>query len=413
MFKSNTLLKLSNFVDNLITFAKLQQIGAYKTLANITGSTANLSEVNIGYTPNGAVTLSGDVTYAKSDFAGRTHLLLSATGSTRTFTVSNTGFTTGDFICLLIDQNSAQFVSVTIGTRSITNNRGNIINGLFDGTNWYVWSGGGVFNTISSALTSTSFGHSPRLGNGSTGFGNNVNVSGINSNAFGRSLAVSGNSSCGFGISTVVSAELSNAFGNSSSITGVNSNVIGSSGIANASDSNVVGYRANINSFARSNSFGSYTYNRRYGSTRFHLGTTTSETDATNPSLNGEKISWSGTTANSTITEIFLRGVSSNRCVLQAKNVLSFRGQCVAFRSDYTGSARWSIEGLIKRNSGNNTTLVGVTATLTHSDGTGDTLVLTIDEDDTNESLRVRVTGNASETWTWGVELELLDLRIA
>jgi hypothetical protein len=82
MFKSNTLLKLSNFVDNLITFAKIQQKGAYKTLANITGSTANLSEVNIGYTPQGAVTLSGDVTYAKADFAGRTHLLLSTNDTT-------------------------------------------------------------------------------------------------------------------------------------------------------------------------------------------------------------------------------------------------------------------------------------------------------------------------------------------
>lgn len=43
----------------------------------------------------------------------------------------------------------------------------------------------------------------------------------------------------------------------------------------------------------------------------------------------------------------------------------------------------------------------------------GLTLALTIDADDTNESLRVQVTGNASETWTWLVELELLDLRIS
>jgi hypothetical protein len=118
-------------------------------------------------------------------------------------------------------------------------------------------------------------------------------------------------------------------------------------------------------------------------------------------------------TSNNSITELFLRDTPSNRCVLQAKNVLSFRGQAVAYRSTYAGSARWSIEGLIKRDGSNNTTLVGVTATLTHSDGTGNTLVLTITADDTNEALRVQVTGNASETWTWGVELELLDLRIS
>jgi len=427
MFKLKTLvLDIANFANNLVTLAKIQQIGAYKTLANITGSTANISEVNIGYTPNGAVTLSGDVTYAKSDFAGRTHLLLSATGSTRTFTVG-TGFTAGDLICLLIDQNSAQNVSVTIGTRSITNNRGNIINGLYDGTNWHVWSGGGVFNTSSSTFTKTSFGGSINAGgSNTTAFGNNVNASGndssvfgfsasgtgLNASSYGRSSSAIGDSSA-FGAYSSASGDNSSAFGISSTASATGANSFGSNAVANAISSLSLGRRANANSFAWHSAIGNFVYARRYGSTRLHLGTTTSSSDATNPSLNKEWCAWRGTTANNTITEIFLRGVSSNRCVLQAKNVLSFKGQCVAFRDNYTGSARWSIEGLIKRNNGNNTTLVGVTATLTHSDGTGDTLVLTITADDTNEALKVEVTGNASETWTWGVELELLDLRIA
>jgi hypothetical protein len=385
MFKLKTLvLDIANFANNLVTFAKIQQIGAYKTLANITGSTANLSEVNIGYTPNGAVTLSGNVTYTKADFAGRTHLLLSTnSGTVRTFTVSNTGFVAGDFICLLIDQNSSGNVSVAIDTSSFSNNRGNIIQAVYNGTSWTIWTGGGVGSAL-LGNTRTSFGFGAEvIGISSTGYGFSVNTTDDDASAYGRN-SIAGN--------------IASAYGRSS-----NASQYGFSGGAYASSNN----------FVRHNSIGTYARGRRYGATRIHLGNTTSTSDATNPSLNGEKIAWQGTTTNATITEIFLRGVSSNRCVLQANNVLSFRGQCVAYRSNYTGSARWSIEGLIKRNNGNNTTFVGVTATLTHSDGTGNTLVLTIDADDTNEALRVQVTGNASETWTWGVELELLDLRIA
>lgn len=421
MFKLKTLvLDIANFANNLVTFAKIQQIGAYKTLANITGSTANISEVNIGYTPNGAVTLSGNVTYAKSDFAGRTHLLLSATGSTRTFIVSNTGFTAGDFICLLIDQNSSASVSVVIGSmaspRTISTNRGNIINALFDGTNWHVWSGGGVFNTSNSSYNSLAFGLASRV------FG-----SGYNATVFGTG-AVMNDSSSGIAIgfnavinsadgtvliapATTTTSSASTGVGSSLSLSGGNVTAMGNGASADAIQSSSFGKESRNNGFGYHNSFGAFILGRRFGATRFRYDITTSA--GTNPSLNGEKIAFSGTTANDTITELFLRGVSSNRCVLQAKNDIKFRGQATAFRSDYSGSAGWDITGIIKRDGSNNTTLVGVTATLTHSDGTGGTLVLTIDADDTNESLRVRVTGNASETWTWGVELELLDLRIA
>jgi hypothetical protein len=416
--------------NNVVDLNQIQQIGAYKTLANITGSTANISEVNIGYTPNGAVTLSGDVTYEKSDFAGRTHLLLSTNSSTtRRITISNNGFTDGDFICLLINQNSSGDVSVTIGTRAINSNRGNIINALFDGTNWHVWSGGGVFNTSSSIFTKISLGFGARIGEeNSTATGYLAQaINATNTTATGANSVASAGSATATGANTTASGTSSTAEGNSATASGASSTQVGASGSAsalnatglgvlttiNAENATGLGFRANVNNFIRQVALGAYTYGRRYGAIRSHLGVSTSSTDATNPSLNKEWCAWSGTTTNDTITEIFLRGVSSNRCVLQAKNTLKFRGQAVAFRSDYSGTAGWDITGLIKRDASNVTTLVGVTATLTHSDGTGGTLVLTIDADDTNESLRVRVTGNASETWTWGVELELLDLRIA
>jgi hypothetical protein len=389
---------------------------------------ANINSTSLRNNLVQSLTMSGNLTWAKADFKGKFTVLISATGATRTLTISNTGFVAGDFICLLIDQNSAQSIDLVIGARSILGNRGNIINAIFNGINWNVWGGGGVFNTSSSDYA-----------NASTGLA--VRASGGNSTAFGYASSATGFSSTSYGYASTANASQSTANGTGANATNTQATANGAGSLANGLHSTAngafsggnatgstangrsalaygaetlaEGYNAQTNSFVRSNAIGAYAFGRRYGSTRLHLGTTTSTTDATNPSQNKEWATWNRVTTNDTITEIFLRGVASNRCVLQAKNVLKFRGQCTAFRSDYSGSAGWDITGLIKRDGSNVTTLIGVTATLTHSDGTGGTLVLTITADDTNEALKVEVTGNASETWTWLVELELLDLRIA
>jgi hypothetical protein len=332
--------------------------------------------------------MSGNLTWAKADFKGKFTVFISTNNATtRVLTISDTGFVAGDFICLLINQNSSGSVSVTIGTRSIAVNRGNIINAIYDGTNWNLWSGGGVWNTSTSNRNKLSFGFRTTTGTSD----NQLAIGDTASTLLTETICI--------GISSSVSGDYSSSVGNNNILSGR-----GSSAFANYNRDN---------DFQFSTLLGLSAIARRYGSMRHKYDNNITQTDSSNPSSNGEKIAFIGTTANATITEIFLRGVSPNICVLQAKNVIAFKGQAVAFRSDYTGSARWSIEGLIKRNSANVTTLIGVTATRTHSDGTGGTLVLTIDANDTNESLRVQVTGNASETWTWLVELELLDLRIA
>ena len=362
---------------------------------------ANINSTSLRNNLVQSLTMSGNLTWAKADFKGKFTVFISTNNTTtRVLTISNTDFVAGDFLCLLINQNSSGDVSVTIGTRSLSNNRGNIINAIYDGTNWNVWSGGGVFNTSAVDFDRTSFGLRAK-------------ASGNTSSAFGFNSTASGSDASSFGFNTTASASSSIAIGSQATASASNSSAFGAISTANSAESIALGRSSTTNTFVRSNAFGAYTVNRHYGSTRLYLGTAFSATDATNPSQNKEWSTWNGTTANDTITEIFLRGVSSNRCVLQAKNVISFKGQAVAFLSNYTGSARWDIEGLIKRDNANVTTLIGVTTTLTHSDGTGNTLVLTITADDTNEALKVEVTGNASETWTWLVELELLDLRIA
>ena len=348
---------------------------------------ANINSTSLRNNLVQSLTMSGNLTWAKADFKGKFTVFISATGSTRTLTISNTGFVAGDFLCLLIDQNSSTAVSITIGTRSIATNKGNIINAIFDGTNWNVWSGGGVWNTSTSNRNKLSFGFRTSTGTSDKQL------------AIGDTATTLLTESICIGISSSVSGDYSSSLGNGSILSGR-----GSSAFANYNRDN---------DFQFSTLLGLSAIARRYGSMRYKYDNNITQTDSSNPSSNGEKIAFIGSTTNATITEIFLRGVASNRCVLQAKNAISFKGQAVAFKSDYTGSARWDIEGLIKRDNANVTTLIGVTTTLTHSDGTGNTLVLTITADDTNEALKVEVTGNASETWTWLVELELLDLRIA
>jgi hypothetical protein len=355
---------------------------------------ANINSTSLRNNLVQSLTMSGNLTWAKADFKGKFTVFISTnSATTRTLTISNTGFVAGDPICLLINQNSPGYVTVVIGGRTFSNNCGNIIQGIFDGTNWHVWSGGGVFNTANTTFTNTAFGLGARIKDAS----NNSNQTAFGNNAD----ATAGNDCTAYGYNSVNGSN------------GGRRSSFGSNSTANADDSLSMGVKTDANSYINTNNIGNYTVARRVGATRLKLNNNASTGDSSNPSLNKEWCVWQGTSTNSTITEIFLRGVSSNRCVLQAKNTLKFRGQACAFRSDYSGTAGWDITGIIKRDGSNNTTLVGVTATLTHSDGTGNTLVLTITADDTNEALKVQVTGNASETWTWGVELELLDLRIA
>lgn len=350
---------------------------------------ANINSTSLRNNLVQSLTMSGNLTWAKADFKGKFTVFLSATGSTRTLTISNTGFVAGDFICLLIDQNSSTAVSITIGTRSIATNKGNIINAIFDGTNWNVWSGGSVFNTSNADFGRASIGLRCLAGDGV-----DANVVSV-----GYNVNNTGDTSIGLGSDIT--------------ITGARSLVTGSSSSSSANQTTELGVWTNDNGFANTTNIGVGTLARRYGGIRQFLNNAGGQTDSSNPSGSLEICSWRGVTTNNTITEIFLRGVASNRCVLQAKNVIAFKGQAVAFKSDYTGSAVFSIEGMIKRDGANNTTLVGHTKTKSHSDGTGNTVDLTISADDTNESLRIQVTGNASENWTWLVELELLDLRIA
>ena len=164
---------------------------------------ANINSTSLRNNLVQSLTMSGNLTWAKADFKGKfTVFITTNSATTRVLTISNTDFVAGDFLCLLINQNSSGDVSVTIGTRSIADNRGNIINAIFDGTNWNVWSGGGVFNTSSSTFTSTSFGLRNKAGSEASSYGTISTAMGLNASAFGYAVESSG--TLGAGMATLL-----------------------------------------------------------------------------------------------------------------------------------------------------------------------------------------------------------------
>jgi hypothetical protein len=87
-----------------------------------------------------------------------------------------------------------------------------------------------------------------------------------------------------------------------------------------------------------------------------------------------------------------------------------FNGSAVAKESATGDTKAWTFQGCIKRDAANNTVLVGaVTSTVIAEDAGASEWALTIEADDTNESIKVTVTGEAAKTIDWGVEARLLD----
>lgn len=124
-------------------------------------------------------------------------------------------------------------------------------------------------------------------------------------------------------------------------------------------------------------------------------------------------ISWSGTTANATPAEIFIGGVLNERHVLEASAVTSWTLRCVAF--DLTGMKvkRWRIECDAVRGAANNSSMVDevlytvIGQTDTSGGGTGtDLWDVAVVVNDTDETFRITVTGQAATSIAWTVRSE-------
>lgn len=119
-----------------------------------------------------------------------------------------------------------------------------------------------------------------------------------------------------------------------------------------------------------------------------------------------------GETTDATITEIFID--ASDRVVIPASRTWAFHIQIAARQTAGAAgtvgdSGIYDVKGGIKRDGANNTALVGAITktTIAEDQAAWD---VDVDADDTNESLRVRVTGELNKTIHWVATVHLTEV---
>lgn len=144
----------------------------------------------------------------------------------------------------------------------------------------------------------------------------------------------------------------------------------------------------------------------KYGQRAFSAGRFAAQADCQQSDL-----LWRTTTTNATITEAFLDG-SALRATIASGKSWAFDFLIIA-RSSAGVSAAWKVVGAIQNNAGT-TALVAAVTTTVIADGTGATWGVaggvTIDADDPNDALRVRVTGALATTIRWAIHGRLMEL---
>lgn len=111
------------------------------------------------------------------------------------------------------------------------------------------------------------------------------------------------------------------------------------------------------------------------------------------------------TTADATPVELFLNG-STIRAVLTADKAWAFRIDVIAFVSG-GDAASFHFEGAIKRDGANNTSLIGGVSKSSHKDAGASAWDADVTADDTNEALKIQVTGAAATSIRWVATIQL------
>lgn len=121
-----------------------------------------------------------------------------------------------------------------------------------------------------------------------------------------------------------------------------------------------------------------------------------------------DRVTWVGTTADATLTEIYVGGVPGARQVVPASAVTAYVLNITAYASATTKGKTWRVNCGIIRDGANNTALldVPVVTVLAQSDLSGggagtDLWDITITADDTDETLVIEVEGEAATPIAW------------
>lgn len=171
--------------------------------------------------------------------------------------------------------------------------------------------------------------------------------------------------------------------------------------------SNATNYGVAIGRSAKTNSkhygvaLGYYSETERYAEIAHNING--SDTDQENNITIG---GWEGSTTDATPLEIFCGGIANQRFTIRPSSVLGFR-LIVTARDNVAGHVgMWTISnGVIKRDGVGNTAMATAATVTEIVDESGDWSVA-VTADDTNESLKIEVTGDATNPVQWAARLD-------
>ncbi len=114
-------------------------------------------------------------------------------------------------------------------------------------------------------------------------------------------------------------------------------------------------------------------------------------------------------TSDAAQTELTIDGAApstSNRLILPAKTTWTFAVSVAAYNTDDNLGAGWQFKGVIKRDALSNTIMIGTLGEDSWEEGTMSACNVTVEADDTNDSLVVLVTGLAGKNIRWHAKID-------
>ena len=129
--------------------------------------------------------------------------------------------------------------------------------------------------------------------------------------------------------------------------------------------------------------------------------------------LAGNSHQYKATTTNNTKTETYINGVNNHRTLLNNNSIVNFKAYAVGVIT--TGSNKGDVIALEQfgclKNINKTIALVGTTTSTQKADsGISGGVSLSIEPDSTNQAIKVSVTGDASESMQWKVNIDLAEV---
>ena len=271
----------------------------------------------------------------------------------------------------------------------------------------YSFVGGGLNNTAQTNTHATVCG-----GNGNTASGLYAFVGGGNANSAtaSRAVVIGGDTNSCSGSHTLIGGGYNhNASGSYSFMGGGVSNVISSnySGICGGSNNTANGE----NSFISGGSYG----NTR-SITGYHVFPACSAPISSAAGRTQSALLLLGRQTTDATATVLTSNTSAagttNQVILPNNSAYSFSGEVIAGVTGAGDTARWTINGAIKRGASAATTaMVGTpTVTMTHNDAGAAAWTVAVTADTTNGGIKVEVTGAASTTIRWVCKINTTEM---